>query len=178
MSNDLVLSLSSTRLSPADLDFFKKARYIRELGSGPVRKRRAYAHNVLKVGNVVSAVVRPHPDDVTPEGRVQTVTNGSGTCRYYAVTHIVENTLNGDVWIFGKEMRAAARRNMVYSCSGSELVHLRLDGSCRRVAVIHKCGVRCIRKSGWAMPVHNESVLGGGSYRLVSRACGYPPFLG
>ena len=169
---------SNPGISPADLEFFSKARYIRSSGTGTVGKRRAYAHNVLKVGYVVSAIVHPGPESVTSLGQVQTVSDGSGDCKFYAICHILRNAVNGDVWIFGKEMNNEGNGTLTYSCSGSDLVYMRLDVCCRRVAAVHKCTRECIRSNGWKQPVHDKSILQGGSYRLVSRSEGFPPFLG
>lgn len=161
-------------VSPSDLVFCKRARFIRQGQRG-----RAYRYNVVEIGDAISAVVTQPPQDLLQNGRVNTLSDGNGDCRYYAVFNIVRNAANGDVWVIAKEMqRPHDGTQVTYSCDRSSFVTLLLEENCRRVALVHQCTDDCVRGRGYRLPQHSPSVRDGGKYHIIARADGFPPFQG
>ena len=162
-------------ISPSDLRHCHKARFLRERADGSTR---SYPHNVIQSGDAVSAVVVSSSGNVTSARKVQITLKGDGDIRYYAVHHIIRNTVTTDVWAVVKELEQEKDKERTYSCRHSSFLFLLLDDTCRRVAVVHACTTDCVRRKGWAIPVHTASLCDGGSYYVVDRRSGYPPFLG
>ena len=165
-----------TDTSPSDFDLCTRVRYILDNANG---RRRSYKYNVLEPGAAFSAVVTRHRDEDAENRLIETVLDGDGDRRFFAVFAIIRRTPSGAVWVIVKEMVRCVQETLTgYSCEGQEYRVLRLDDSCRRIAAIHMCTQSCVRRGGWGSPVHDTKLMEGGKYMMVSRSEGYPPFLG
>ena len=158
-----------------DLHYCKRARFMQNDSKGP---QRAYRYSVIECGEAVSAIVE---EDHSPSASsaesfyVRTVTDGDGDCRYFVVGGIIGNVRKDDVWVICKELLA---HNSAYSCKDSTRKFIKLDVGCRRVALVHECGIQCVRQDGRAAPQHHETCLECGVYHVLDRKKGFPPFQG
>ena len=158
----------------ADLQFFRKARFMRAQSSGRVR---AYPHNVVGVGDAISVVVSEsmYQAEAGSDIFMDTVEDGKGICTHYVISSIIGHVISDDVWIIGKELRRVGR---FFNSSAGRTSCFRLTSTCRRVAAVHQCTGTCVQGNGRSRPVHSASLLNGGTYHIISRRNGYPPFLG
>ena len=158
--------------TPADLDFYERARFMQRSGMG---RQRSYRHNVVRVGHAISAVVRE--DGTGPEdGEVQVVTDGSGSCRFYSVHGIVAAE-HLEVWMIVKEIKLRVEDGS-YSAEGNPLQYVKVLPCVRRVAVVHVCTDDCKTQASSGRVMHSVIPVTDGRVHILSRADGYPPFWG
>ena len=155
-----------------DLEYFKRARFMQRDSVGP---KRSYRYHVVECGEAISAIVtRDYNPDAT-NAVVPTVTDGSGDMCYFVIAGIIGNLRTDKVWVVCKQLIADGP---VYSCRESGTTYMLLNSCCRRVGLVHRCSIACMRKAGRAEPKHEEACLDGGFYYVLDRAGGYPPFQG
>ena len=159
-------------VSPSDLEFFKRARFV-PITTGT---KVSYAYNVICVGDAVSAVVDV---DASVGKYIYTVEDGCGEYRCFVVCAIAGNTNKGDVWVVVKELKLQVRDvSEYYSCKDNPMQLLQLSRYVRRVALVHRCDDSCKTNFSMGHVSHSATAIEGGSYHVIGRHQGYPPFLG
>ena len=155
-----------------DLEYFKRARFMQRDSVGP---KRSYRYHVVECGEAISAIVTRDYNPDSTNAVVPTVTDGSGDMCYFVIAGIIGNLRTDKVWVVCKQLIADGP---VYSCRESGTTYMLLNSCCRRVGLVHRCSIACMRKAGRAEPKHEEACLDGGFYYVLDRAGGYPPFQG
>lgn len=166
-----VVSLASDNISVSNLAFFRRARFMQKNTDG---NKRAYKHNVVQAGDGVSAICRTQGPGEGCDGVIETRSDGNGYCRFFAVISIIGNLRSSDVWLVVSELMKCGS---IYTCDASVKELLKLEQTVRRVCLVHKCDDHCIVQFPNGM-AHSKSTLQNGSFYVLSRKDGFPPFLG
>lgn len=133
-----------------------------------VGHRRMYSHNVLQRGSVFSIVT----DDSSSHCVVYAQTPASRMVYFCSIAFV---SFDGKI-IWGISRRMERQHGSFYRCA-SRVQVVRLCGSARPVAPIHKCDDECkVFPDGHFK--HSTTVLQGGEWKVLCARQGFPPHMG
>jgi len=149
--------------------FFKMMRLVATSKYG--RRKRAYPHNTVQVGDGISAVVYSRGP---VRSTILTAEDGRGSLEMFSVHGVIQGD-DKKVWAVVKKFIPA---DIGMTCNNVPYQILAVSKCVRRIGLMHICDDRCLECTRSETMKHSSSAVDGGKYFLYSRTDGYPPYMG
>jgi len=158
-----------TRAVKSRFKFYEMMRLVATSKYG--RRKRAYPHNTVQIGDGISALVC---DNCPVPSTILTAGDGRGTLEMFSVHGLMQGDDN-KVWAVVKKFSTA---DIGMSCINAPYQILSVSKCVRRIGLMHICDDRCHECTQTGTMNHSSSAVDGGKYFVYSRTHGYPPYMG
>ena len=173
--DNLIRHGHTTATLRTQLHCYERVRYMPKSALG---RLRSYRHNVVAIGEAVSAIVgtsQTTPADGHGDFTITPRTDGRGSCKYYVIVAIISGAMEANTFAVVKQLDGGPGPR---SCAHSPVQLILLNAGVRRVGLVHYCDDAFKVCTAQGKILHGVDVLGGGQYHVIDRQAGFPPFLG